>query len=896
MIGTTVSHYKILEKIGEGGMGVVYKAQDTNLDREVALKFLPERLSGSEQDRARFLQEARAASALNHPNVCTIFGIEEHEKQMFIVMELVEGQTLTEKKGAIGFKQTVEIGIQLSEGLAAAHEKGIVHRDIKPDNIMIRKDGIAQIMDFGLAKLRGVSRLTKEGSTVGTAGYMSPEQVQGQDVDHRADIFSLGVVLYELFTGQLPFRGVHETALMYEIVNVDPPPMSAIKPEIDSLLDAVVLECMEKDPNERTQSVRQVAVDLKRYKRESSRSRVSRVAKIDSSSYRNPAGEPLRPGRMTGHRSMRFLPWMFAVIGLLGMVTFAFFAFRHQDSKFGTIRSFILAPEKANFYFYGQDAGPVMISPNGEWLTFAATDSQGVHRLYVRNLRDLESTELAGTEGAHYPFWSPDSRFIGYFGDNKLRKVEVQGGPSVTICDAPNGRGGSWNAQGQIVFSPLASSPLFVVSASGGDPKQITTMDSLRKEQTHRWPYFLPDGEHFLYHARTAVTGAQTESDAICLASLDGKVSRILVAASSNAAFGADHLLFMRGSTLVAQSFDTDKLTLRGDAVPIADEVLNDAGFNLAVFSVSQNGILVYQKGSAQAGSRLVLCDATGKEIKDIGEVTEFYTPRISPDGNKVAVGTFDAKSRNQDIWVYEIGRGIRTRFTFSGTIEFTPLWSPDGSRIVFSSLRNGINQLFEKSATGAGNEQPLYESDEQKNPTDWSPDGNYILYDVQSDNTKGSDIGLLSLSNAGQFSKSSTFLAEPFNELDAVFSPDGRWVAYTSDESGQEEVYVRPFPGPGGKWQVSTDGGKLPRWPRYGKELYYFSRNTIMAATLIPEATSIKVSSIRPVFKIRPITTGTIYDITSDGKQFVINTRIDPTDTSPITMVLNWSEELRGK
>ncbi|MBL7961791.1 PD40 domain-containing protein [bacterium] len=641
--------------------------------------------------------------------------------------------------------------------------------------------------------------------------------------------------------------------------------------------------------------MKQIAVDLKRFKRESSRSRVSRVAKSDPSSYQS-AGEPIKSAPGLRRKSGNLLPWTLAVVGLLGTTIFAVIAGRHQDSTIGTIRSFILAPEKANFYFYGQDAGPVMISPNGEWLTFVATDSQGVHRLYVRNLRDLESIELAGTEGAHYPFWSPDSRFIAFFADNKLRKVEVQGGPSLTICDANNGRGGSWNDQGQIVFSPLASSPLFVVSASGGEPKQITTMDSLRKEQTHRWPYFLPDGKHFLYHARTAVTGAQTESDAICLASLDGKVNRILVAASSNAAYGAGHILFMRGSTLVAQLFDADKLELRGDAAPVAEGVLNDAGFNLAVFSVSQNGILVYQKGSAQAGSRLVQCDETGKEIKDIGDVTEFYTPRISPDGQKVAVGTFDAKSRNQDIWVYEIGRGIRTRFTFTMTIEFTPLWSPDGSRIVFSSDRNGYNQLYEKSATGAGSERPLYESDEQKNPTDWSSDGKYILFDAFSDKSKGSDIGLLRLSDAGKPHKASVFLSDPFNELDAVFSPDGKWVAYTSDESGQEEVYVRPFPGPGGKWQVSTDGGVLPRWPRYGKELYYLSRNTIMAATLTLQATSITVASIRPVFKIRPITTGTIYDVTTDGKQFVINTRIDPTDTPPITMVINWGQELRGK
>ncbi len=433
MIGQTISHYKILEKLGEGGMGVVYKAHDTKLDRDVALKFLPPHLSSSEQDKARFMQEAKAASAINHPNICTIYSIDEHDGQMFIVMEFVDGQTLRQKKESIVYKQAIDIGIQIADGLAAAHEKGIVHRDIKPENIMIRKDGIAQIMDFGLAKLRAsgskITRLTKEGSTVGTAGYMSPEQVQGQETDHRSDIFSYGVLVYELLAGQLPFKGVHETALAYEIVNVDPAPMSSLKPEIDPNLDSIILECLEKDPRERTQSAAQVSLDLKRYRRESSKQKMSRITAA------RPVLTPysIRPvessyqelgGSVQQSNGSSKLIWFMTALFFIGMVVFALLYFRRPSFEAQSVWSYLLPPEKLTFAAQSASAGEgqMALSPDGRMLAFLGADSSGKTHLMVRPLDALSAKELPATEGAYYPFWSPDNRYVGFFQSGEVEE------------------------------------------------------------------------------------------------------------------------------------------------------------------------------------------------------------------------------------------------------------------------------------------------------------------------------------------------------------------------------------------------------------------------------------------------------------------------------------------
>ena len=909
MIGQTISHYKIIEKIGEGGMGVVYKAHDKKLDRDVALKFLPSHLSSSEQDKARFIQEAKAASALSHPNVCTIHDIQEHENQMFIVMDFVDGQTLRQKKDSISFKQAIDIGIQVADGLAAAHEKGIVHRDIKPENIMIRKDGIAQVMDFGLAKLRGnVTRLTKEGSTVGTAGYMSPEQVQGQDADHRSDIFSFGVLLYELLTGQLPFRGVHETALAYEIVNVDPAPMSSIKPEIDPTLDAIVLECLEKDPRERTQSIAQVALDLKRCKRESSRQRVSRVTAARPIA-KPPAGYSQDTAVVKPAGGSPRLPWIVAALFLIGMVTFGVLYFKRPSTEVQTIRSYILPPERLTFATQSSGAGGshLALSPDGSMLAFVAADSSGKTHLMVRALNVLNAKELPATEGASYPFWSPDNRYIGFFQSGKMKRIEASGGPSVTICSASDGRGGSWSQDGVIIFSPSAGDPIYQVPAAGGAATAVTKLDSSHRETTHRWSHFLPDGKHFLYFSRSSFGGVEREEDALVVASLNGKVNKRLMPTKGNVVYASGCLIYLREKTLLAQPFDASKLETSGDAIPIAEPVDYDLGFNRAVFSVSQNGILIYKSSTLQSGFQLEWFDRTGKSLGKIAEPAEYASVALSPDEKKIAFDFYDYQSRNMDIWLYDIARTLKTRFTFDPSADGYPVWSPDGSRIIFNSDRRGHLDLYQKTTSGAGVEEILLESLEEKFPLDWSPDGKFLAYDVYDLKGVG-DLWILPLDPkvAGGDRKPFAFLQSEFEEYYCQFSPDMRWISYESNESGNWELYVRPFIGEDEqpainqtrKWQVSTNGASfsnINKWNQNGKELFYQSNdNKLMAAEVKTSGSTFEVGAVQPLFEVKAKGTVVFYDVTADGQKFLMGVRITGESVPMLTLVTNWDAELK--
>lgn len=874
MIGQTVSHYKILEKLGEGGMGVVYKAQDTNLDRFVALKFLPERLSNSEQDRARFLQEAKAASALNHPNICTIHGIEEHNGQMFIVMELVEGQMLSEKKNSISFKQAIDIGIQLSEGLAVAHEKGIVHRDIKPDNIMIRKDGIAQIMDFGLAKLRGVSRLTKEGSTVGTAGYMSPEQVQGQDADHRSDIFSLGVLLYELFTGQLPFRGVHETALMYEIVNVDPLPMSAVKPDIDPALDAIILECMEKDPNERTQSVKQIAIDLKRFKRESSRSRVSMIRPAMASSVKSLPQDPKS-------RSLAdYIPWGLSLVLLIVIMAMFFLKPTTDKPIYSSIRSSIIIPDSIRALFFGGGSPPV-ISPDGQHFVFIdAANSQ----ILVYSLQDGKIIRLPKTEGTTHPFWSPDGKNIGFFQNLKLRKTDLLGGSPITICIATNPRGGSWNQNNEIIFTNDYQAPIFVVSANGGEPKEVTSLDSTRKEGSHRWPFFLPDGKHFLYLSRTVSESGEAEGDAIYAASLDGSTKKMIIPSSSNAAYANGYILFIRDQTILAQRFDADKLIALGEPFVVETNVINDASWNLAMYSVSNNGILLSQAGKLLSGAPILVFNKEGKLVQTMGVYDEQRDPRFSPDGAKLAVWLYDLKSRKSNLWLYDLRSGGKTRLTNGKHGEFRPLWSPDGSRMVYYMF--GQKGLFEVPTSRTSEGKIFFPSSDFLQTADWSRDGKFMLVTKVNNGLNNSDIAWI---DTGKRDSLHLLLSSQFDEGEARFSPDGKWVAYTSNESGEYELYITSFADKNDRsWKLSEHGAFSPRWGSSSSELYYVSNDGYIVQTTLHYAEDgISKVSRKTLFTI-PLT-AVDFDISRDGTKFAFVRAFESQPLPPISMRMFW-------
>lgn len=555
-----------------------------------------------------------------------------------------------------------------------------------------------------------------------------------------------------------------------------------------------------------------------------------------------------------------------------------------------TIRTVITTPANATLQFYGNNSGPPVLSPDGTKIVFAAVDSSETRKLYVRSLDALDAHPVPGTEGARYPFWSPDGQFVGFIAPGgKLKKIDVKGGSPITICNSIDNRGSTWSKDGLIVFSAGAQGPLYSVAASGGTPTVITRLDSARRESTHRWPSFLPDGKHFLYYARTVTTGTQGEGDAICVASIDGKFNKIILNASSNAVYASGYVTYVRGNGLVAQHFNTKALEVEGEPSEVVPDISYDPSISRGLFSVSDNGIMLYQTGKVQIGSNLIIVDRKGKEMGRIGGTNEYLLHRVSPDGQRIAVGEYDQKSRNNDIWIYELRRDLKTRFTFDPAADLNPVWSPDGSRIVFNSNRRGKTDLYIKSSSGVSNEELLIATNDGKNPTDWSPDGRDMLF-----NSKG-DIWRLSMDPAGPDAnrKTSPFIQTEFLEVDGRFSPDGHWVVYTSNESGQPEIYLRQFPGPGGKWQVSTAGGFSPAWRRDGKEIFYISINgKMMAADIMIKGSSVEISSARPLFEMK----GLNYDVMADGRSFLLNMPVEVRLTSPMVLLENWVAEIRGK
>ncbi len=868
MVGQTISHYKVLEKLGEGGMGVVYKAHDTRLNREVALKFLPTHLAASEQDKARFVQEAQSASSINHPNICTIHDIQEHDGSMFIVMEYVNGQTLRDRLTSHipHLKSALDIGIQIADGLAAAHEKGIVHRDIKPENIMVRKDGIVQIMDFGLAKLRGVSRLTREGSTVGTVGYMSPEQVQGLEADHRSDIFSLGVLLYEMFAGQPPFRGVHETAVIYEIVNVDAPPMSAAKTGIDPALDAVVLECLEKDPVERYQSAAEVSKALRRCKRESDRSVVSRVSRVLPGVPTPIGARPTERRAATKER----LVWTGLLVTALAVIVYLLFKVGSGDEQHRlSIRFTVPAPE-------GTVINESVVSPDGRVIAFTTTGGDN-NVLWVRRLDEVLGQPVQGTDDAAFPFWSPDSRHIAFFADGKLKKVEPFGGFPVIICDAPDGAGGSWNAEGEIILS--ASGGIHRVSAAGGTLRQVTFPDASRKENSHRWPSFLPDGKHFLF----VIIHVFDEDNTTYIGSVDDTSRTALITSEANVVFAyPSNILFLRNRTLMSQAFDPAAKMLIGDPRPMMVNVGFVPRLALGDFSYSKAGILT-TGGGRSVNRQYGWFDRSGKQSGSACPPGNYFDIALSPDGDRAAVQRSDVQTGNSDIWIVDLQRSLISRLTFEPAVEDDPAWSADGKDVYYSNAKEGTYNIYRKAANGVGSPRVVTRPGAPQRPADWSRDGKYLLFETDAPRA-GYDIWVLP---ADTTEKPFPFLATPFTETYPRFSPDGNWVAYASDESGRSEIYVQSFPMSGGRWQVSTNGGSQPRWRQDGRELFYVSSDLMLMAIEIGSGSKFEYGQPVPLFKTRIDDFGapSRYVPVQNGQKFLINIPVDEELANPITV-----------
>jgi Tol biopolymer transport system component/predicted Ser/Thr protein kinase len=887
--GTRLGPYEILSPAGAGGMGEVYRARDTRLDRIVAIKVLPAHLSEDPVRRQRFETEARAVSKLSHPHICTLYDVGREGGIDFLVMEFLEGETLANRlaRGALPPDQVLRHGIEIATALDKAHRQGIVHRDLKPANIILTRSG-AKLLDFGLAKdaaglgpgfpggpapatamataTQGLP-LTAEGTIVGTMQYMAPEQLEGREVDARTDIFAFGVVLYEMATARRAFPGTSHASLISAIMQLDPAPISTIQPKMPPALDRLVRTCLEKNPDDRWQSAQDIARELRW---------------IAGGSQ---AGVAAPPAARTGTRER--ISWALTAVALLVAAAAVAVYGRPTATSTGPIRTSIILQDKTALR-------GLAISPDSRRLAFVARDSSGKNLLWVRPLDSLAVQALPGTENPSFPFWSPDSRFLGFFAEGKLKKIDISGGPPQTLCDAPINRGGTWNQDGVIVFAPVPDGPLFRVSAGGGPPTQLTRFDPLRAESSHRWPFFLPDGRHYLY--LVASFGGHKERTGVYAGSLDSKDETFLLQADSNVAYAPPgYLLFFREGNLMAVPFDTKGPRITGDPVPIAEEIQYFPQTYDALFSVSRDGMLLYQGRTAAGLSQLVWFDRGGRRVGTLGSPADQVNPRISPDGKRVALDRTDPQTGNMDIWIYEPSGGVATRLTSHTAIDEGPVWSPDGKKIVFMSIRASHPDLYQRSSGGEGREEPILESETAKYPTDWSPDGRLILYRAIGATT---NLELWVLPTDGD-RKAVPFIKTTFGVSYGQFSPDGRWVAYSSNETGQWEIYVAPFPGPGGNWKVSSAGGTEPRWRRDGKELFYIAPDGRLMALDVKVGASFEADAARPLFQTggrEHISSGDLftYDVAADGQRFLVNTDVGEVVSPSPTVVLDWAAELK--
>ena len=879
--GTRLGPYEIVGAIGAGGMGEVYRARDIRLDRTVAIKILPPHLADAPEARQRFEREARAISSLNHPHICTLHDIGHQDGTDFLVMEYVEGETVAKRleKGPLATPDLLRIAIEISDALEKAHRKGILHRDLKPSNIMLTKTG-AKLMDFGLAKSEGdgaspaaqtltqslnpsarTTPVTAQGTIVGTFQYMAPEQMEGKEVDARSDIFSLGAVLYEMATGKRAFEGKTTASVIAAVLEREPPAISSVQPLSPPALDRAVKTCLAKDPDERFQSAHDVKLQLQWI--------------VEGGSQ---AGVPAPAA--TRRRSRERIAWISAAVLLLAAGALGFAYWRATRAPARLWSSYLLPPAKHAFGVSSLGGGQVAVSPDGRMVTYVLTGPDG-QLLWLQSLDSPKPVPLAGTDGASYPFWSPDSRTVGFFAGAKLKRVDAQGGPVQTICPAAEGRGGSWSSDGTIVFSPGPSNALLAVSADGSTPREATKLDTARNETSHRWPWFLPDGRHFLFTARAYIS----EDHAIYIGSLDSSEHKLLLPLSSNAIYVPPrYLLFMREGSLMGQRFDARRLQLDGEAFPVAENVSFSANYSLGTFSASNNGVLVYMHGqSSQANWQVSWYDRNGKSAG--GSVVNGNGPSLSPDGKTLAFQV-PAAGGNVTVWLLDTARQVKTRFSFVNPLAFMPVWSPDGKQIVFGTSGG----IYIKASDGSSLERLLYQEG-QVWPDSWSRDGRYLL--MQKAGSDGLP-QLWALPMQGEKKPFAVIQAPSYHVAWGDFSPDGKWITYNSDESGILQVYVAPFPGPGGRWQVSTDGGTQPLWR--GKEIFFLHSGKVWAADVEEQVSRVRLGTAHVLFSApyqgNP---GHWYDVSRDGKRFVINVSTQPQEPNePLNLVVNWTAELK--
>ena len=880
--GMKIGPYEIQSPLGAGGMGEVYRARDTRLGRDVAIKVLPEHLCSDPILKSRFEREARAISVLSHPHICHLYDVGSHSGTDYLVMELLEGESLADRlqKGALPLSKALQVGIEIAEALETAHKNGIVHRDLKPGNVMLTKSG-AKLLDFGLAK-PALSRaaiasgtaatmtkaLTAEGRIIGTFQYMAPEQVQGREADTRTDLFALGAVLYEMVAGRRAFQGKSEISVMSAILEREPEPISAVQPLAPPMLDHVIQRALAKDPDERWQSVADVKAELKWIAAGGGR-----------------VSEPTSSKLATLWKQL--LPWAVATVLVVVALSWGLGRFlRSSATANRPVERLVvtLAPDGL-----ASDPLPhIALAPDGSRLAYVG-NHDGNTMLFVRPLDSFEATPIRGTEGAESPFFSPDGQEVGFFAEGKVKKVSLSGGAPTVIATAAAVRGGSWGPDNTIVFATSITGGLFRVSADGGKVRPLTTPDHKNKEFSHRWPEILPGGKAAIF---TIWTGGNFDSARIGLVSLATGEKRVLLEGGYYARYtNSGYVVYSRAGELLAVPFDLDRLEVKGPPVSIFKGVRMNLSFGVAEFSSSNDGTLAYVPGGSEIDYRtLAWVDHKGVRQPLPAPPRGYRAPRISPDGKWVAISI---QGDNPGLWIYDLARGTLTRLTSEGVIPF-PIWSRDGRRLTFSGSLDDRLNVYRIAADGSGAIERLTTNENAEWPGSWSPVAEILAF-TEADPETGYNLMTVDLHGDRH---PHAFLQTPANEYGPTFSPDGRWLAYGSDESGRQEIYVRPFPGPGGKWQISTDSGVEPVWSRDGRELFYRNADKMMAAA-VETAPTFSASKPRVLFEqhfeksIFPFEAN--YDVSPDGKRFLLV--VPPAgETSPtqVNVVLNWSDELR--
>ena len=901
--GTRFGPYEIVSALGAGGMGEVYRARDTRLGRDVAIKVLPAHLSSDPELKQRMEREAKAISALQHANICTLYDIGTQEGTNFLVMEYLEGQTLAERlaKGPLPIEQVLKIGTEVAQALEKAHQHGIIHRDLKPANIMLTKAG-AKLMDFGLAKpelpiasraigpvtpssptmnlaslTAAVSPLTQKGSIVGTFQYMAPELLQGREADVRSDLFSFGCVLYEMITGRRAFEGKSQLSVFTAILEKDPEPISASQPLAPPMLDRVVSACLAKDPADRFQSAHDVAMDL-RWAADS--------VTVDSA-------------KSSPKFRKSFAAWAAAfLLALISLAGFLGYRWAKASAELISIHAEIPPPDKFSMDTTGDAGGMPVLSPQGDKIAFVAHSGE-TKLLWVRSLKSDSAQALDGTAGAAHPFWSPDGRFIGFFAAGKLMKIAVTGGPVATIANAPNSRGGSWSANDVIVYAPDFNGVLAKVSAQGGAAEPATVIERNR-HTTHRWPWVLPDGKHFIFLA-TSHTGGDPKQNGIYFGSIDSTEAHLVLATDSAAQYASGYLLYRANTALVAQPFDPTNGTLSASPIPLVNNLRDDVGVWRSIFAVSQNGLMIYQPGSTDsAKSHLVLFDRSGKVLADYDPQEATTTNvrallgvrdvRFSPDNRRVAFAS------GTGIWTLDLERKTKTRITFDQQVSQEPAWSPDGKALIFSSLvtsGGGNVEIRSKAADGSGSEKTLLAENNNYHNPDWSPDGKYLTY-LWGEGEKMVSLWIRPVSGDGK-PVAIVQPPSPQSNLSAYrISPDAHWVAYASDESGQQDLYITSFPEGKGKWRVSSNSGAYPAWSGNGRELFFKDlSDNVLVCTVTPKGSEVEVGAPQRLFHAASPGIGVAFDVSSDGKRLLVNHSEEEAQV-PLQLITNWPAELK--